>query len=191
MYHCLRSWAIYMKKTTGKATNKPANVAARLRFLPTVTRKINVKSNKRREREETKGKAVIVNRRRSGQSVTVSDFGSNGPRFESGRGRCVESLDKALYSHCHVVPRRSLHMSLASISYLAILVKYILAKKKKVPYATDSMDRWKQKERHHVCLCVYHALFAITQKGTHNFPATISPCPPRSAPSLDPTHPPL
>ena len=26
--------------------------------------------------------------------------GSNGPRFESGRGRCVESLDKALYSHC-------------------------------------------------------------------------------------------
>ena len=23
-----------------------------------------------------------------------------GPRFESGRGRCVESLDKALYSHC-------------------------------------------------------------------------------------------
>ena len=22
------------------------------------------------------------------------------PRFESGRGRCVESLDKALYSHC-------------------------------------------------------------------------------------------
>ena len=38
--------------------------------------------------------------RRSGQSVTASDFGSNGPRFESGRGRCVESLDKALYSHC-------------------------------------------------------------------------------------------
>ena len=37
---------------------------------------------------------------RSGQSVTASDFGSNGPRFESGRGRCVESLDKALYSHC-------------------------------------------------------------------------------------------
>ena len=39
-------------------------------------------------------------RRRSGQSVTASDFGSNGPRFESGCGRCVESLDKALYSHC-------------------------------------------------------------------------------------------
>ena len=38
--------------------------------------------------------------RRSGQSVTASDFGSNGPRFESGRGRCVESLDKALHSHC-------------------------------------------------------------------------------------------
>ena len=35
-----------------------------------------------------------------GQSVTASDFGSNGPRFQSGRGRCVESLDKALYSHC-------------------------------------------------------------------------------------------
>ena len=30
----------------------------------------------------------------------ASDFGSNGPRFESGRARCVESLDKALYSHC-------------------------------------------------------------------------------------------
>ena len=39
-------------------------------------------------------------RRRSGQSITASDFGSNGPRFESGRGRCIESLDKALYSHC-------------------------------------------------------------------------------------------
>ena len=38
--------------------------------------------------------------RGNGQSVTASDFGSNGPRFESGRGRCVESLDKALYSHC-------------------------------------------------------------------------------------------
>ena len=38
--------------------------------------------------------------RRSGKSVTASDFGSNGPRFESGRGRCVESLDKALYSNC-------------------------------------------------------------------------------------------
>ena len=38
--------------------------------------------------------------RHSGQSVTASDFGSNGPRFESGLGRCVESLDKALYSHC-------------------------------------------------------------------------------------------
>ena len=37
--------------------------------------------------------------RRSGQSVTASNFGSKGPRFESGRGRCVESLDKALYSH--------------------------------------------------------------------------------------------
>ena len=34
------------------------------------------------------------------KSVTASDFGSNGPRFESSRGRCVESLDKALYSHC-------------------------------------------------------------------------------------------
>ena len=27
-------------------------------------------------------------------------WSSNGPRFESARGRCVESLDKALYSHC-------------------------------------------------------------------------------------------
>ena len=44
--------------------------------------------------------ALQVERRRSGQSVTASDFGSNGPRFESGRARCVESLDKALYSHC-------------------------------------------------------------------------------------------
>ena len=44
--------------------------------------------------------SASLKRRRSGQSVTASDFGSNGPRFESGRGRCVESLDKALYSHC-------------------------------------------------------------------------------------------
>ena len=44
-------------------------------------------------------KGLGENRRRSGQSVTASDFGSNGPRCESGRGRCVESLDKALYSH--------------------------------------------------------------------------------------------
>ena len=65
--------------------------------------------------------------RRSGQSVTASDFGSNGPRFESGRGRCVESLDKALYSHLS----QGEAFTLASISYLAILVKYILAKKKK------------------------------------------------------------
>ena len=43
---------------------------------------------------------VLTLRRRTGQSVTASDFRSNGPRFESGRGRCVESLDKALYSHC-------------------------------------------------------------------------------------------
>ena len=47
-------------------------------------------------------------RRRSGQSVTASDFGSNGPRFESGRGGCVESLDKALYSHC---PQEKPHIS--------------------------------------------------------------------------------
>ena len=46
------------------------------------------------------GRVVHVKGRRGGQSVTASDFGSNGPRFESGRGRCVESLDKALYSHC-------------------------------------------------------------------------------------------
>ena len=45
-------------------------------------------------------RGVKSKKRRSGQSVTASDFGSNSPRFESGRGRCVESLDKALYSHC-------------------------------------------------------------------------------------------
>ena len=67
------------------------------------------------------GSREVQSGRRSGQSVTASDFGSNGPRFESGRGRCVESLDKALYSHC---PKEKPH--LASISYLAILVKYIL-----------------------------------------------------------------
>ena len=44
--------------------------------------------------------ALQQNGRRSGQSVTASDLGSNGPQFESGRSRCVESLDKALYSHC-------------------------------------------------------------------------------------------
>ena len=60
-------------------------------------------------------------------SVTASDFGSNGPRFESGCGRCVESLDKAL-----LLPlSQGEAFTLASISYLAILVKYILAKKKK------------------------------------------------------------
>ena len=42
----------------------------------------------------------IATGRRSGQLVTASDFGSNSPRFESGRGRCVASLDKALYFHC-------------------------------------------------------------------------------------------
>ena len=45
-------------------------------------------------------KLITRQGRHSGQSVMASDFGSNGPRFESGRGRCVESLDKALYSHC-------------------------------------------------------------------------------------------
>ena len=62
-----------------------------------------------------------------GQSVTASDIRSNGPRFESGRGRCVESLDKALY----LPLSQGEAFTLASISYLAILVKYILAKKKK------------------------------------------------------------
>ena len=52
----------------------------------------------------------------------ASDFGSNGPRFESGRGRCVESLDKALY----LPLSQGEAFTLASISYLAILVKYIL-----------------------------------------------------------------
>ena len=57
------------------------------------------KRSKWQERESNIWRNSLV-RRRSGQSVTASDFGSNGPRFESGRGRCVESLDKALYSHC-------------------------------------------------------------------------------------------
>ena len=48
----------------------------------------------------TPPRSPYFQRRRSGRSVMASDFGSNGPRFESGRGRCVESLDKALYSHC-------------------------------------------------------------------------------------------
>ena len=64
-------------------------------------------------------------RRRSDQSVTASDCGSNGPRFESGHGRCVESLDKALYSHC---PKEKPSITLASVSYLPIFVKYIPAK---------------------------------------------------------------
>ena len=59
----------------------------------------------RHERRSREGRgrersSAPTQRRRSGQSVTASDFGSNGPRFESDRGRCVESLDKALYSHC-------------------------------------------------------------------------------------------
>ena len=73
------------------------------------------KEKKRRKKRNAKGKISALSifgqidlhsagvkhiRRRSGQSVTASDFGSNGPRLESGRGCCVESLDKALYSHC-------------------------------------------------------------------------------------------
>ena len=65
-----------------------------------------------------KGGGAAANRLRIGLQI-------NGPRFESGRGRCVESLGKALYSHC---PKEKA-FTLASISYLANLVKYILAKK--------------------------------------------------------------
>ena len=50
--------------------------------------------------------------RGSGQSVTASDFGSNGPRFESGRGRCVESLDDSL-----LPLSQGEAFALASISY--------------------------------------------------------------------------
>ena len=72
-------------------------------------------------------------RGRSGQSVTASDFGSNGPRFESGRARCVESLDKG-----SLLPlSQGEAFTLASISYLAILVKYILVKKKKKEARSD------------------------------------------------------
>ena len=69
-----------------------------------------------------------IHTRRSGQSVTASDFGSNGPRFESGRGCCVESF----FGQGSLLPlSQGAAFTLASISYLAILVKYILAKKKK------------------------------------------------------------
>ena len=82
------------------------------------------------------GEYPTKQRRGSGQSVTALDFGSNGPRFESGRGRCVESLDKAL-----LPLSQGEAFTLASISYLAILVKYILAKKKK-----------KKKKNRHACV---------------------------------------
>ena len=79
-----------------------------------------------------------IERRRSGRLVTASDFGSNGPRIESGRGRCVESLDKAPV----LLPlSQGEAFTLASISYLAILVKYILAKKKKKPFLQPSPTR--------------------------------------------------
>ena len=72
--------------------------------------------------------------RRSGQSVTASDFGSNGPRFESGLGRCVESLDSLLPLS------QGEAFTLASISYLAILVKYILAKERKERVHTNKIQ---------------------------------------------------
>ena len=65
--------------------------------------------------------------RRSDQSVTASDFGSNGPRFESGRG----TLRWVLGQGSLLPLSQGEAFTLASISYLAILVKYILAKKKK------------------------------------------------------------
>ena len=66
-------------------------------------------------------------RKRSGQSVTASDFGSNGPRFESGPWPLRWVLGQG-----SLLPlSQGGAFTLASISYLAILVKYILAKKKK------------------------------------------------------------
>ena len=50
--------------------------------------------------------------RLSGQSVTASDIGSNG-RCESGRGRCVESLERLFTP---IVRRRSLHISFCYLS---------------------------------------------------------------------------
>ena len=44
--------------------------------------------------KQTAGQRELTERKQE------ESFGSYGPRFESGRGRCVESLDKALYSHC-------------------------------------------------------------------------------------------
>ena len=79
----------------------------------------------------TKGRSQILTYvlllrlwRCSGQSVTASDFRSNGPQFESGRGRCVGQGSLLPLSQGEA-------FTLASISCLAILVKYILAKKKK------------------------------------------------------------
>ena len=80
--------------------------------------------------------ASRLRRRTSDQTVLSSN-----PAVAS----CVESLDKALYSHC---PQGEA-FTLASISYLAILVKYILAKKKKKKNdrsvdckKTDSVGAW-------------------------------------------------
>ena len=64
-----------------------------------LNKKEKTKTEKKLLKKAKKKKKSEI-RRRSGQSVKASDFGSNGSRFESGRGRCVESLGKALYSHC-------------------------------------------------------------------------------------------
>ena len=67
-----------------------------------------------------------LRRRTSDQMV----LGSN-----SGHGRCVESLDKA-----SLLPlSQGEAFTLASISYLAILVKYILAKKKKKKFILNGV----------------------------------------------------
>ena len=64
----------------------------------------------------------------SGKFVMPSkDFGSNGPRFESAVAAALSPWTRLFTPF---VPRRSLHISFY-YGYLAILVKYTLAKKKK------------------------------------------------------------
>ena len=68
--------------------------------------------------ERSYGGGAVANRlRRRTSDQTV-------PRLESGRGRCVESLDKG-----SLLPlSQGEAFALASVSYPAILVKYIAAK---------------------------------------------------------------
>ena len=52
-----------------------------------------------KERGIVRGRVAVL-LRSSEIKPLFSDFTLRTPRFESGRGRCVESLDKALHSHC-------------------------------------------------------------------------------------------